>query len=188
MPLTRLDDRTALIVIDLQKGIVSLPTAHPAGGIVERATQLARAFRERGLPVILVHVTGRSPARTDAGMPQSPPTADWAELLPELGRQPGDFIITKQRPGAFLGTPLDDYLRQRGVTEIVLAGISTSIGVESTARSAYDLGYNVTFVVDAMTDRDADNHRHCVEKIFPRFGESGKTNDVLKLLSEKPAK
>jgi nicotinamidase-related amidase len=188
VPLTQLDDRTALIVIDLQKGIVSLPTAHPAGEIVERATQLARVFRERGLPVILVHVTGRAPGRTDAGMPQRSFQSDWAELLPELGQQPGDYIVTKQRPGAFLGTPLDHYLRQRGVTQIVLAGISTSIGVESTARSAYDLGYNVMFVVDAMTDRDADNHRHCVEKIFPRFGESGKADDVLKLLSEKPAK
>jgi nicotinamidase-related amidase len=79
-------------------------------------------------------------------------------------------------------------LRQQAVTQILLAGISTSIGVESTARSAYDLGYNVTFVVDAMTDRDAENHRHCVEKIFPRFGESAKTDEVLKLLQEKPAK
>jgi nicotinamidase-related amidase len=188
VPLTQLDDRSALIVIDLQKGIVSLPAAHPAGEIVDRAARLARAFRERGLQVILVHVTGRAPGRTDAGMPQSPPKADWAELLPELGQRPGDFVVSKQRPGAFLGTPLDEYLRQRGVTQIVLAGISTSIGVESTARSAYDLGYNVTFVVDAMTDRDAENHRHCVEKIFPRFGQSGKTDDVLKLLTEKPAK
>jgi nicotinamidase-related amidase len=188
VPLTQLDDRSALIVIDLQKGIVSLPTVHPAGEIVERAARLARAFRERSLPVVLVHVAGRAPGRTEAGMPQSAFKPDWAELLPDLGQQAGDFIVTKQRPGAFLGTPLDDHLRQRGVTQIVLAGISTSLGVESTARSAYDLGYNVAFVVDAMTDRDAENHRHCVEKIFPRFGESGKTDDVLKLLKERPAK
>ena len=80
--------------------------------------------------------------------------------------------MTKQRWGAFLGTDLDDYLRRRGVTQIVLTGVATSIGVESTARSAYDLGYNVTLVVDAMTDRDADAHRHSVEKIFPRLGET----------------
>ena len=136
MPLTQLDDHSALIVIDLQKGIVSQPTAQPASEIVERAARLARAFRERGLPVVLVHVTGRAPGRTDAGMRQFPAEADWAELLAELGQQPGDFIVTKQRPGAFVGTPLDDYLRQRGVTQIVLAGISTSIGVESTAAKS----------------------------------------------------
>jgi nicotinamidase-related amidase len=181
--LTQLDDRCALVAIDLQKGIVSVPTAHPAGEIVERAARLARAFRERGLPVVLVHVTGRAPGRTDATMPQRPFPPDWAELVPELGQEAGDFVVTKQRPGAFLGTPLHDYLRQLGVTPIVLAGISTSIGVESTARSAYDLGYNVAFVVDAMTDRDAENHRHCVETIFPRFGQCGKTSDVLEHLS-----
>lgn len=56
-----------------------------------------------------------------------------------------------------------------------MTGISTSAGVEATARSAYDLGYNVVLVVDAMTDRDADSHRHSVEKIFPRLGETDRT-------------
>ncbi|MGA3236948.1 MAG: isochorismatase family protein [Bryobacteraceae bacterium] len=182
MPLTKLDTTSALIVIDLQKGIVGLPTVHPAGEIVGRAAQLARAFREQGLPVVLVNVSGRAPGRTDAGIPKFSFPADWTELVPELDQSPGDHIVTKQRWGAFLGTSLDDYLRQRGVTQVVLAGVATSVGVESTARSAYDLGYNVTLVVDAMTDRDADAHRHSVEKIFPRLGETAATGDVLKLL------
>ena len=105
-------------------------------------------------------------------------------MVPELEQQPSDYVVTKQAPGAFLGTPLDDYLRQRAVTQVVLGGISTSLGVESTARSAYDLGYNVTLVVDAMTDRDADAHRLSVEKIFPRLGETTMTEEVLKLLKE----
>jgi nicotinamidase-related amidase len=184
MPLRKLDDTTALIVIDLQKGVVSLPTVHPAGEIIGRAAQLARAFRERGLPVVLVNVTGAAPGRTDAGPPKFSFPADWAELVPELEQHPGDLIVTKQRWGAFLGTTLDDYLRHRGVTQVVLTGVATSSGVESTARSAYDLGYNVTLVVDAMTDRDAGAHRHSVEKIFPRLGETAKTDDVLKLLKE----
>ena len=79
-------------------------------------------------------------------------------------------------------TTLDADLRQRGVTQLFLTGIATSAGVESTARSAYDLGYNVVLVVDAMTDRDADAHRNSVEKIFPRLGETAKTEDVLALL------
>ena len=99
-----------------------------------------------------------------------------------MEQHPGDHIVTKQRWGAFNGTSLDDYLRQRGVTQVVLTGAATSIGVESTARSAYDLGYNVALVVDAMTDRDADAHRHSVEKIFPRLGETDTTDNVLKLI------
>jgi nicotinamidase-related amidase len=184
MPLTKLDDTCALIVIDLQKGIAGMPTVHPFSEIVERSAQLARAFRERDLPVVLVNVSGAAPGRTDAGRPKFSLPADWTELIPELEQHPGDHIVTKQRWGAFLGTDLDDYLRRRGVTQIVLTGVATSIGVESTARSAYDLGYNVTLVVDAMTDRDADAHRHSVEGIFPRLGETAKTDDVLKLLPE----
>jgi nicotinamidase-related amidase len=182
MPITKLDPTSALIVIDLQKGIVSAPTVHPAGEIVSRAARLARAFRERGLPVVLVNVTGRAPGRTDVGAPNFSPPVDWAELVPELEQHPNDHLVSKQRWGAFIGTSLNDFLRERGVTQIVLAGIATSIGVESTARSAYDHGYNVALVVDAMTDRDADAHRNSVEKIFPRLGETDTTDNVLKLL------
>jgi nicotinamidase-related amidase len=182
MPLTKLDTKAALVVIDLQKGIIALPTAHPAGEIIGRAAALARAFRARDLPVVLVHVTGRAPGRTDAGPPTFSFPADWTELVPELEQQLSDLIVTKQRWGAFIGTSLDDGLRRRGVTQIVLTGIATSAGVESTARSAYDLGYNVALVVDAMTDRDADAHRHCVEKVFPRLGETDTTDNVLTML------
>jgi nicotinamidase-related amidase len=185
MPLAKLDATAALVVIDLQKGIIGLPTVHPAGEIVSRAAQLARAFRSRGLPVVLVHVTASAPGRTDAGIPNVPRPADWTELAPELEQHPDDHIITKQRWGAFLGTDLDEYLRRRGVTQVFLAGISTSVGVESTARSAYDLGYNVVLVTDAMTDRDADAHHHSVEKIFPRLGETDTTAKVLQLLSNR---
>jgi nicotinamidase-related amidase len=180
--LTKLDTVNALIAIDLQKGIVGLPTVHPVGEIIARAAQLAQAFRQRALPLVLVNVTGGAPGRTDAGPPKFSRPPDWAELVPELEQQPGDHLVTKKTWGAFLGTELDSYLRQRGVTQIVLTGIATSIGVESTARSAYDLGYNVVLVVDAMTDRDADAHRNSIEKIFPRLGETAKTEDVLKAL------
>lgn len=184
MPLTKLDSSAALVAIDLQKGIAGLPTAHPAVEIVGRAARLARAFRERGLTVVLVNVTGAAPGRTDAGPRRFSFPADWTELVPELEQHPDDHMVTKQRWGAFIGTSLDDCLRQRGVTQVLLAGIATSGGVESTARSAYDYGYNVVLVVDAMTDRDADAHRHSVEKVFPRLGETDTTDNVLKLLKE----
>jgi nicotinamidase-related amidase len=183
MPLTQLDATAALIVIDLQKGIVGLPTVHPAAEIVARAAQLARAFRARGLPVVLVNVTGRASGRTDAGSPKFSFPPDWTELVPELEQQPGDYLVTKQRVGAFIGTSLDEILRQRGVTQVFVTGVATSAGVEATARSAYDYGYNVVLVVDAMTDRDAEAHRHSVEKIFPRLGETETTANVLQLIS-----
>jgi len=183
MPITTIDERCALITIDLQKGVVRMPTVHPMGEIVERSARLARAFRERGLPVVLVNVSGMAPGRTEAKSPRYELPVDWTELAPELEPQPNDYLVTKQRWGSFLGTPLDGYLRERGVTQIVLTGVATSIGVESTARSAYDLGYNVALVVDAMTDRDAEAHRYSVEKIFPRLGETATTEDVLRLLA-----
>ena len=182
MPLTQIDTVAALVVIDLQKGIVGLQTAHPASEIVTRSAELARTFRERGLPVVLVNVYGRAPGRTDAGSPKFSFPPDWTELVPELEQKPDDYLVTKQRVGAFLGTSLNDHLRQRGVTQIFLTGVATSVGVEATARSAYDLGYNVVLVVDAMTDRDADAHRHSVQNIFPRLGEMETTENVLRQL------
>jgi nicotinamidase-related amidase len=182
MPITKLDDVAALVAVDLQKGIVALPTVHPAGEIIARTAQLARAFRSRGLPVVLINVTGAAPGRTDATAAKVTRPPDWAELVPELEPQTGDYLVTKQSWGAFHGTSLDEYLRTRGVTQILLTGVATSIGVESTARSAYDLGYHVVLVTDAMTDRDPEAHRHSVAKIFPRLGESGTTDDVLRLL------
>lgn len=188
MPLTKLDDASALVVIDLQKGVAGMTTAHPMNEIVGRSAQLARAFREGGLPVVLVNVSGPAPGRTDAGTPKYSFPAGWTDLVPELEQQPGDHLVTKQCWGAFAGTGLDDYLRLRGVTQIVLTGVATSIGVESTARNAYDLGYNVTLVLDAMTDRDAGAHDHSAEKIFPRLGETATTDEVLKLLREASAR
>lgn len=178
MPFSGLDANAALIVIDMQKGIVALPTAHPMPGIVDNVAALCRAFRARNLPVVLVNVAGRPPGRVEAARNFTPP-ADWADLIPELDRQPGDETVTKMNIGAFYGTGLDRVLRRRGVTQVFFAGVATSIGVESTARDAYDRGYNVVLVTDAMTDLDPEMHRHAVEKVFPRFGERSLTAEVV---------
>lgn len=182
MAITTLDSRAALVLIDLQKGVVGMQTVHPAAEIVERAARLARAFRERKLPVVLVNVAGRAPGRTETGRRNIPFPPDWTELVPELGQQPEDLRVTKYRVGAFIGTGLDAMLRDRGVTQVMLAGVSTSGGVEATARSAYDLGYNVAMVVDAMTDQSEEAHQFNVEKVFPKIGETDRTENVLKLL------
>jgi nicotinamidase-related amidase len=133
--------------------------------------------------VVLVNVAGGAPGRTETPPRTSPAAADWAELVPQLEASSTDHLVTKFQWGAFQGTSLDHYLRRREVTQIVLTGVATSIGVESTARNAYELGYNVCLVIDAMADRDAEAHGHSVQKIFPRLGETGTTDDVLKLLN-----
>ncbi len=184
MPITTLDPKTALVVIDLQKGIVGLPVAHPVAPVIAHAASLARAFRARSLPVVLVNVAGSAPGRTDAGPMSFKLPPDWTELVPELEHQPSDILVTKQQWGAFYGTALDLSLRRRGVTQIVLVGVATSIGVESTARDAYERGYNVTLVVDAMTDMKKDAHDNSLQHIFPRLGETGPTQAVLDLLAK----
>lgn len=184
MPLTTLDEKAALILIDLQKGIVAMA---PSGAeVVERAATLAQAFRDRGLPVVLVNVTDPAPKRTDAQRPAMTLSADWSELVPELAQQPSDILITKHSYGAFIGTGLDEILRGRGVTQVFIAGISTTVGVESTARSAFDFGYNVVLMADAMADRDPDAHTYSVAKIFPRLAEVDTTEHVLTKLCRRP--
>ena len=186
MPVTTLDANTALVVIDLQKGILGLPTVHPSADILANAVRLANAFRARGLPVVLVTVEGGAPGRTQQSRPAMQRADDWADLAPDLDKQPGDIHVIKQTWGAFASTDIEKQLRDRGVTQVVLCGVSTSIGVESTARQAYEAGFNVTVAIDAVTDTVADNHRNSVERIFPRLGETGTTAEVLALLGAKP--
>lgn len=185
MPLTTLDPKTALIVIDLQRGVVSAPTIHPAADIVRRANQLIGAFRSHGLPVVLVTVTGAPPGRTEqAGRgPQQQP-ADFAELVADLDRQPGDHFVTKRARSAFTRTGLADRLQSLDVTQVVLAGISTSSGVESSARDAHEQGFHVTLAVDAMTDTRPDAHEHTIGRVFPRLGETGTTEQIIALLDK----
>jgi len=185
MPISTLDSRTALVVIDLQNGILAIPAAHPASEVVARAAALAAAFRRAGLPVVLVNVTGFAPGRTEAPRMAGSLPEGWADLAPELGQEAGDYRVTKRSWGAFTGTGLDAYLKQQGVTQVVVAGVATSIGVESTARQAHELGFNVALAADAMTDRSAEAHANSVERIFPRLGETGTAQDVLGLLARR---
>jgi nicotinamidase-related amidase len=181
MTLTTIDPGCALVVVDLQKGIVSALTGAPVAAAVRHATRLAAEFRRHSLPVVLVNVTGRAQGRTDAGRSGSGGAlpAGWADLIDELDTRPTDHLITKRRRSAFHDTGLDTLLRDLGVTQIVLAGISTGSGVESTARSASDHGYHVVLATDAMTDPDAETHRHSIERVFPKLGETATTAEVV---------
>ena len=180
---------TALVLVDLQAGIVDLPLA-PASGrdIAQRGARLAEAFRKAGAPVAYVRVelAEMAPGPVDRPMhdPSAPPPPPEAsELVPEAGRLPADLLITKRQWGAFAGTNLDQALRRFGVTTVVIGGIATNIGVESTARAAADLGYAVVLVSDVMTSANADAHGFAVQHMFPLMGRVRRSDEVVAALA-----
>jgi nicotinamidase-related amidase len=186
MPLTTLDLHTALIVIDLQKGIVSGNFIHPIADIIDRTRALIDVFRTKSLPVVLVNVAGRAPGRTEQGPRASQTFAEgWTDLLPQLARQPSDIAVTKRSWGAFATTDLEDRLKARCVTQVIVTGVVTSTGVEATARQAYEQGFNVTLALDAMTDLRVEAHDYSIRNVFPRLGETGSTQKIISLLEKR---
>ena len=183
MALTTLDPITALIVVDLQKGIVGLPGIPAIGDVIGHARALADAFRVRGLPVVLVNVAGGAPGRTEQPPRQTGAYPDgWTDLIPELHRQPDDIVVTKRTWGAFASTDLEARLRALDVTQVVIAGVATGTGVEATARQAYEAGFNVTLAIDAMTDPRSEAHSYSIKTVFPRLGETGAAQEIIALL------
>ena len=185
MPVTTIDDKTALIVVDLQKGIVNLPTVHPISGVIERSCALIDAFRQHDLPVVLVNVAGGAPGRTEQPRRHSALPEGFTDLLPELNKQPGDIVVTKRTWGAFPSTDLQSQLKAKGVTQVVVAGVATGTGVEATARQAYEHGFNVTLAVDAMTDARPEAHAYSLSHVFLRLGETGTTQEIIDLLAKR---
>lgn len=192
--ITAIDPNTALVLIDLQKGIAKGSTAHSLRDVLNRAAFLGDAFRDAGLPVIVVHVNpeGAPWTRTRVESPAGPkdsilqqfvkavlPDTTFTDTVPEIGEHQEDIIILKKTWNAFFGTNLHQVLQQMHITGIALAGISTSVGVEGTARAASELGYNISFATDAMTDRQLAAHQHSITNIFPRIGELGTTAEIV---------
>lgn len=185
MPITKLDPKSALIVIDLQAGILATPKVHPIDEVLANVLQVLAAFRQRDLPVVLVNVAGGAPGRNEQTPSSGELPIGWSELIPELNKRESDHLVTKRTWGAFTNTNLGDYLKKVGATQVVIVGISTSIGVESTARQAQALGFNVTLIVDAMTDTNLDAHTNSITRIFPRLGETGTTTEIISLLKAR---
>ncbi|HSP16497.1 MAG TPA: hydrolase [Thermoanaerobaculia bacterium] len=187
MPDLSLDPHsTALVLIDLQRGIVARQTApYTSADVVAHAVRLADRFRQSGGQVVLVRVTfsadnrDRLTQKIDSPQPAGPIPPDYAEIVLELGPKPGDILITKRQWGAFYGTELDLQLRRRHIDTIVLGGISTNFGVESTARAAHEHSYQIVFAEDAMAGLSAEAHQFAVKNIFPRLGLVRSTAEVL---------
>jgi nicotinamidase-related amidase len=185
MAITQLDKNVALIVVDLQKGIVSLPLVDQIAPVIERSRALIDAFRQQGLPIVLVNVAGAAPGRTEQPFQNRAFPDDWTEIVPELGALEGDLLVTKHSWGAFANTDLEAKLKARGVTQVVVVGVATATGVEATARQAYELGFNVTLAMDAMTDMRAEAQEYSFKYVFPRLGETGSSHDVIVMLANR---
>ncbi|UTH72735.1 hydrolase [Chromobacterium sp. IIBBL 290-4] len=191
MPKPTLNRQVALLAIDLQNGIVSLPVSPYTGAqVVAKTVALAAAFRALDLPVIYVRTSyqpdGAVALKVKTDAPHSPPNLDpdWSVLAPELGVQRHDLVITKHQWGAFTGTNLDVQLRRRGITGLVLTGIATNIGVESTARQAYENSYNVIIASDAVSTLSADAQAFALTQIFPRLGQVSDSEEIIQALRQ----
>ena len=185
---TALDKNTALVLIDLQNGIVNFPLAHPVAGVLENAARLVAAFRKASLPVVIINVnpvnSPLNPLRKDAKSPATAFDENWLKITSEIQTTEKDIFITKNTWNAFTNPAVNEELKKRNVTGIVLAGVSTSIGIEGTARAASENGYNITFAKDAMTDMFAEAHAHNLKYIFPRLGEVDDTGKIIEKLNE----
>ncbi|HEU0118770.1 MAG TPA: hydrolase [Alphaproteobacteria bacterium] len=183
----KLDPKTtALVLIDLQKGILARDTKpHASSDVLQRAVKLADKFRAAKSPVVLVHVKFAkdmsNALKQPVDKPNTPPAGgypeDWSQISPELLKE-GDIVVTKHQWGAFYNTDMDAQLRRRGIKTIVLGGIATNMGVESTARQAYEHGYEVVIVEDATTGMSQEMHDFAVKNIFPLLSRVVTSGDI----------
>ena len=180
--------RTALVLIDLQNFNVKSETApHSAETVVGNAVLLASEMRNRGAMVVYVRVLADQIPALPADAPMRPPgtpapAPEALQFAPEAQVHAEDIVVTKRQWGAFYGTELDQLLRRRQIKTILLGGIATNFGVESTARSAYDRGYEIVFVEDAMSAKKAEAHQAACEGAFRTMGRVRSTRDVIDAL------
>jgi len=188
----KLDPRTtALVLIDLQQGILGMQLApHSAGEVVARSAGLGRRLADAGGTVVLVNVAfasdgaDRPKQEVDEPMPVPPGglPAGWSELAPDIAAIKSAIRITKRQWGAFHGTELDLQLRRRGISTILLGGIATNFGVESTAREAWQHSYAVVIVEDICSSRDVELHQFSITRILPRIARVRSTAEILAAL------
>jgi nicotinamidase-related amidase len=183
---------TALVLIDLQKGVMGRPVApHSAAQVIDNSVRLGASLSHAGGVVAPVHVAfspdggDRLRQAVDRPNPIAALPADWSELVPEIAALRADFVIVKRQWGAFHGTELDLQLRRRGVDTIVLTGVATNFGVESTAREAWQQGYSVVVAEDAVSSLGEALHKFSIETILPRIARIRSTAEILAALPAK---
>lgn len=186
--------RTALVVIDVQDGIAFKGEATPntPEQLVARNNELASAMKNTAAQIVLVRVKndgaeGFNPVTDAPYTPAQLMSAEATRLSLDIATDEtaeNVIVVNKHNWGAFYGTDLDVQLRRRGIDTIILTGIATSIGVDTTAREAAQRGYNLVFVPEAMTDRTVQGHDASVEVIFPRLGKIRTVAEVKTAITE----
>jgi nicotinamidase-related amidase len=176
---------TALVMIDLQYGIIARALApYDPEEVLRNSKLLSDTLREKGGTVIFVRVLVAEllDRFVDAPLPRGTgvPASNASELVSDAGIQPTDIVVTKRQWGAFYGTDLEQQLRRHGIRTIVLGGIATNFGVESTAREAFDRGYEIVFAEDAMSSLNREAHNFAVTILFPRMGRVRSTAEIVK--------
>ena len=192
MPLSIDPRSTALVIIDLQQGIVANPlTPHDARTVIDNSERIARALRAAGGTLVAVHV-GFSPDAADRlkqpvdapmQLPAGGLPANWSDLVPQIAGLDAQVVIRKRQWSAFHGTELDLQLRRRGIRTVIITGIATNFGVEGTARDAWSSSYEVVIAEDACSGNGPDMHRFAIEKILPRVARIRKTGEIVDALS-----
>lgn len=182
----QLDQHTALVVVDLQKGILRMPPAEVVAPLIEVNTRIVNAFHDAELPVVWVHATGLPQGRVADPIPEGELPADFTDLHDDLPAREDDVHVFKDLSwSAFPRTGLTETLRAQGVTQVVITGLATAAGVESTARSAYDDGFHVTVVGNATFDGNTERHRLSLDHAMPSLGFVVTSDDVLTALAAR---
>ena len=181
---------TALVPVDMQISVASHDAApHSAAEVVARIASMLEPARRAGVLPVFVRTTflpdesDNLGPNLDVKRPRYPHRIErWDQLVPEMDRQANEPIVNKKSFNAFYGSDLDLQLRRRGIRTIILAGISTTFGVEGTGRNAYDHGYDVIFVSDAMAAGTAEAHEASLTHVFPYIGRVRTTSEILAAL------
>lgn len=187
MPVTALEPQTALIAVDVQQGTLGMSGQAEAEWVVGGTLRLAEAFHAAGLPVVWVRAVGLPRLRTDLPLPPEKVPGDFSELHPSLPVQEGDLVADKFGTSALVVPEVHAFLQEHSVTGIVVTGLATGMGVESTVRAAFDAGYHVTVATDAVTDPNAERGGHSLRLTLPGFAELGTVAEILSLLSQQGA-
>jgi nicotinamidase-related amidase len=180
-------NKTALVVIDLQNALMGMNTApHAVADVVKNNRRIAEALRAAGGTVIWVRVDVNSMLSLPADEPsrfggQKMPE-ELMQIAPSAGFTEGDLLVTKHHWGAFAQTDLEQQLKSLGAELIILTGISTNAGVESTLRQGTGLGFAFVVVEDACSGQDAADHRLAFEKTFRRLARVRSTAEVVNAL------
>jgi nicotinamidase-related amidase len=189
MPNFVLDPKqTALVAIDLQNALMAVPGApHSVADVTARTRRIADALRAQGGLVVWVRVNLNDFLALPVDAPSQFGGKDMPEELshiaPAAGAQPPDMVITKRHWGAFAGTSLEQELRARGVETVILTGVATNIGVESTLRQGTGLGFAFVVSADACSALSEEEHRYSIEKIFGRLARVRTTEEVVAALA-----